>query len=125
LDLEYFFCAIITEGLFKHSKLTHIESYYGKVLVDAYRAEKELSGTGLYLDRRLSGLNFAFRYKQYSVNYDYVYLTQASSQSTPWLNRNVDLIAQSDVNNFPLRGCNVCSVKGFSLGRQAPSGAAA
>ena len=31
-----------------------------------------------------------------------MYLTQASSQSTPWLNRNVDLIAQSDVNNFPL-----------------------
>ena len=39
---------------------------------------------------------------------------------------DTDFLVAAEIREHPFhRGCNVCSVKGFSRGRQAPSGAAA
>ena len=75
VDMNIFFKAIITEGEFTYKKLTNIESYYGQALIDTYKDEKDLTGTGLFLDKKLRKLNRIFLYYDYSDDYDYIFLT--------------------------------------------------
>jgi hypothetical protein len=97
-----FFRAVITEGEFFHERLENLEAYYGAALVETYRAEKELSGTGLFLDRKLRDLNQVFRFKEFSNRFDYIFLTHMCSGLTPWLNRNVDDNEKPDYSEFPI-----------------------
>jgi len=97
-----FFRAVITEGEFVHKRLENFESYYGEALVETYRAEKGLSGTGLFLNRKLRDLNRIFRFKEFSAEFDYIFLTHICSGLTPWLKRKVDDNDRADYKEFPL-----------------------
>lgn len=100
---DIFFRAVITEGEFVYKQLKNIESYYGQALVDTYNAEKMLSGTGLFLNRELTEYNKIFRYKKFSKDFDFIFLTDFCSKLTPWLNRNVDGgNVKPDFKEFPL-----------------------
>ena len=99
---DIYFRAIITEGEFSHNKLNNLEAYYGTALVNAYNAEKSLSGTGLFLDKKLRELNRVFRFKEFSKQFDYIFLTHVCSGITSWLSRNVDENEEPDFKNYPL-----------------------
>lgn len=102
IGTNIFFRAVITEGEFFHHKLENLEAYYGAALVEAYRAEKKLSGTGLFLDRKLRDMNQIFRFKEFSSKLDYIFLTHMCSGLTPWLKRNVDDNEKPDYSEFPM-----------------------
>lgn len=102
IGTNIFFRAIITEGEFIHYQLENIEVYYGAALVEAYRSAKELSGTGLFLDRKLRDLNQVFRFKEFSSKFDYIFLTHRCSGLTPWLERKVDDNERPDYSDYPL-----------------------
>ncbi|MGK5095177.1 hypothetical protein WDW89_24600 [Deltaproteobacteria bacterium TL4] len=102
IGTNIFFRAIITEGEFFHNQLENLAAYYGTALVEAYRAEKKLSGTGLFLDRKLRDLNSVFRFKEFSDKFDYIFLTHMCSGITSWLKRNVDENDRSDYSEFPI-----------------------
>ena len=99
-----FFRAVITEGEFFHSQLTNLQAYFGQALVDAYRSEKSLLGTGLFLDKRLRKYNQVFRFKQHSEKFDYIFLTHYCTGLTSWLERNVDENSGIKQSEFPLPG---------------------
>ncbi len=97
-----FFRAVITEGAFHHKKLKNLESFYGQALVDAYRAEKGLTGTGLFLNNKLRQFNQVFRSRIFSPQFDFVYLTHYSTGLTP---ASEDLLEPASVfanPEFPL-----------------------
>jgi hypothetical protein len=98
------FRAVITYGDFIHRKLKNVEAYYGEALIDAYKSEKNLIGTGLFLDKKLRRFNTIFRYKHFSPDYDFIYLTHSCSRLTSWLKRCVDLNSESDFGEFPIQG---------------------
>lgn len=102
IGTNIFFRAVITEGEFTHKKLENLESYYGAALVEAYRAEKNLSGTGLFLNRKLRDLNQVYRFKEFSSKFDYIFLTHFCSGLTPWLKRKVDNDNSPDDTEYPL-----------------------
>lgn len=70
------FRAIIKEGEFHHEQMMNIEKFYGRTLIDAHRDEKNLIGTGLFLDVALRDFNQIFGYHPFSDRYDFIYLTQ-------------------------------------------------
>jgi hypothetical protein len=78
-----FFRAVITEGSFHHKKLKNLEAFYGQALVDTYRAEKSLSSIGLFLDNKLRRFNQVFRWRIFSPQFDFVYLTHHCTGLTP------------------------------------------
>lgn len=93
---------MITEGEFIHYKLNNLEAYYGPALVESYLAEKKLSGTGLFLDRKLRDLNRIFRFKKFTDKFDYIFLTHMCSGLTSWLCRNVGDNEKPDFSSYPL-----------------------
>jgi len=97
-----YFRAVITEGEFFHDKFENLEAYFGEALVEAYLEEKQLEGTGLYLNNCLRDFNRTFRFKKFSEKFDYIYLTHWCSGITSWLNRNVDEIDKPDFDAYPL-----------------------
>lgn len=97
-----FFRAVITQGNFVHAKLTHLEAYYGEALISANRAEKGLVGTGLFLDRKLRSLQNIFKFKAFSDQYDFVYLTHITSGLLSWRKREVDSDDDDNDASFPL-----------------------
>jgi len=72
-----YFRAVITKGEFKYQKLNHIESYYGKALVDCYNKEKKLKSIGLFIDKKFSKDVVTFKTVEYDVDFNYVILTQS------------------------------------------------
>ena len=74
-----FFRAIITEDDFTHEKLGNLDAFYGPALINAYRAEKKIIGTGLFLQKSLEEYNLCFPHAEYSPEYDFIYLTQRCS----------------------------------------------
>jgi hypothetical protein len=75
-----FFRALITEGEFYCDHMEHIDAFFGQALIDTYRAEKNIIGTGLYLDRCLSSFNQVFQTRRFSDQYYFVYLTHFCSR---------------------------------------------
>ena len=78
-----FFRAVITEGSFHHKKLKNLEAFYGQALVDTYRAEKSIPSIGLFLDNKLRKFNQVFRWRIFSSQFDFIYLTHHSTCLTP------------------------------------------
>lgn len=76
IEKDIYFKAVITEGEFCHNRLKNIDAYFGPALVDTHKVEKDLKGTGLYLDSKLRGFNAFFNYVDCGEGYDYVLLTQ-------------------------------------------------
>ena len=99
-----FFRAVITEGSFHHKKLKNLEAFYGQALIDTYRAEKNLIGIGLFLDNKLRRFNQFFRWRTFSPQFDFIYLTQYSTDLTPTaedLSSPFEPLADPD---FPMSG---------------------
>lgn len=70
------FRAILTYGDFEHHKLGNIESFFGAALVRAYRDEKDLPCTGLFMDNRLVEYSNIFYTTPYSEKYHFVHIMQ-------------------------------------------------
>ncbi len=75
-----FFRAIITEDEFTHEKLNNLDAFYGPALINAYRAEKKIVGTGLFLEKSLEQFNLCFPHEDSLPAHDFIYLTQKSSK---------------------------------------------
>jgi hypothetical protein len=101
---DIFFRAVITEGSFQHKKLKYVKAFYGQALIDTYRAEKNLIAIGLFLDNKLRRFNQFFRWRPFSPQFDFIYLTQHTTNLMPPaedLTSHAELLADPD---FPLTG---------------------
>lgn len=74
LDIQ--FRAILTYGEFSYEKLTNIEAYHGKALINSYNKEKEITGLGLFIDKKISHFNKIFATTQFDKELDFVFLLQ-------------------------------------------------
>jgi len=70
------FRALLTEGVFEHSRLENIQSFFGEALVQAYRYESKITATGLFMDKRLVPHSDIFKTDPYDAQYEYVHLMQ-------------------------------------------------
>lgn len=99
-----YFRAVITEGAFHHSQLQNMQAFYGQALIDAYQKEKAITGTGLYLDRRLEQYDQVFRHRPYSSDFLFVCLTHTLTRLTP---QKADLLEDAALfadPDFPIPG---------------------
>ena len=74
---DYYFRATLVYGEFIHSTPDKVERFYGKALIDAYNKEKQIIGTGLYIDDRCNKYNNIFKTEKYNNDLSFVYLTQS------------------------------------------------
>lgn len=72
-----YFRAIITKGEFKYQKLSNIESYYGKALVECYHTESKIKATGLFIDKNFASNVITFPKIKFNDNFIYVFPNQA------------------------------------------------
>ena len=79
-----YFRAVITHGDFTHYELNGIPCFFGNALVDAYNSEKELKAIGLFIPKQISHHCDIFRYREFSDNYNFVYVTQALNEIELW-----------------------------------------
>jgi len=77
VDMEIQFRAILTYGEFFYERLSNIEAYYGKALVNSYRKEKEINGMGLYIDNKILKYNKIFKTIPFDTDFHFVYLMQS------------------------------------------------
>jgi hypothetical protein len=104
-----FFRAVITEGSFHHKKLKNLEAFYGQALVDTYRAEKSIPSIGLFLENKLRKFNQVFRWRIFSPQFDFIYLTHQCTCLTPTFEESFFPSSISNFNpfvdpEFPLPG---------------------
>lgn len=75
-ELNIQFRAILTYGEFYYEKLTNIEAYHGNALIQTYLKEKEITGLGLYIDKKISHCNKIFATTSFDKDLDFVFLLQ-------------------------------------------------
>lgn len=75
--LNVYFRAVLNRGEFIYRKLSNIESYYGKALIDCYEKEKEIKSIGLFVDKTISKKIITFTVIDFDKNFDFVILNQA------------------------------------------------
>lgn len=68
---------VMTYGQFSHYRLDNVSCYYGPALIDAYRAEKALSITGLLMDEHCRSNCSIFSTLRFSPDWHYAFVTQA------------------------------------------------
>lgn len=73
---EIFFRAVIRCGQFNHAKLENIDAFYGSALIEAYRYEKGIPCTGLFLDNFTAERNAYYPMVRYDSDYQYVLLVE-------------------------------------------------
>ncbi len=71
-----FFRAVLTYGRFDHYKLKNVECFYGPALISAYKREKAIYSTGLFIDNVCNNYNDIFKSSRYDDSLHFVYLTQ-------------------------------------------------
>jgi len=91
-----YFRALITKGEFKYQKLSNIESYYGKALVNCYHAESQIKATGLFVDKNFSSRVITFPKIEFNEQFNYVFPNQALEN----LNILCDGTLPIDYNHF-------------------------
>ena len=70
------FRAILTRGEFKHTKLKHIDAFFGEALVRTYNYEKEIVCMGLFMDVDLVPHSDIFKTTPYDGKYNFVHIMQ-------------------------------------------------
>ncbi len=115
-----YFRAVITEGSFHHKKFENLEAFYGQALIDAYRAEKSIPSIGLFLDNKLRKFNLVFRWRIFSPQYDFIYLTHHCTSLMPTSEESFFPSSLSEFNpfvdpEFPLPGLILTSTGSESL----------
>ncbi|MCL2116878.1 MAG: hypothetical protein FWH27_00475 [Planctomycetaceae bacterium] len=83
-DLGIQFRAILTYGEFFYEKLSHIEKYYGKALVEAHDKEKEINGIGLFIHKDILKYNTNFETVCFDKDLHFVYLMQCMESLLPY-----------------------------------------
>jgi hypothetical protein len=73
---DLYFRAYLTKGEFEHKHLSHLQSFYGEALIRAYRHEKTIECTGLFIDRQLLPECEIFEYEPYDTECCFVHLMQ-------------------------------------------------
>lgn len=68
--------AILLHGDFQHERLENIESFFGDALIDAYRLEKEVQSTGLFIHESAARYNKIFPVASLSDHLSFVFLNQ-------------------------------------------------
>lgn len=71
------FRAVISQGYFRHYQLNEVPCFYGKALVDAYFAEKNIKAIGLFVQNQLIPYSDVFHTTPFNSEYSFVYITQA------------------------------------------------
>lgn len=71
-----FFRAVIRWGQFHHAKLENIDAFYGSALIEAYRYEKTIPCTGLFLDSFTAERNAYYPMVRYDSDHQYVLLAE-------------------------------------------------
>lgn len=108
IEKNIYFKAVITEGEFTFKKLNNIEAYFGQALVETYKAEENLKGTGLYIDSKLRLFNSFFDFVDCGDGYDYVLLTNQLAgikEYTDILPIPVELITQQGLEFGVFQEC--------------------
>lgn len=77
VDLEIQFRAILTYGEFFYERLSNIEAYHGKALVNSYQKEKDINGIGLFIDKNILQYNNIFKTTPFDRDLHFVFLTQS------------------------------------------------
>lgn len=70
------FRAILSYGEFSYEKLTNIEAYHGNALINSYNKEKEITGLGLFIDKKISHFNKIFATTAFDKDLDFVFILQ-------------------------------------------------
>ena len=70
------FRAYICCGEFEHSKMQHIDAFYGPALIHAYQREREIQCTGLFIDNDLVPYLGWFHSSKYDQHSHFVHLMQ-------------------------------------------------
>lgn len=73
---EIAFRAVITMGEFDHYLLNDVAYFYGQALLGAYKAEKKIKCTGLFIDGVCNRRNRIFPTASYDDDWHFVFLTQ-------------------------------------------------
>jgi hypothetical protein len=71
----------LTKGEFEHQYLPNLQAFYGAALIAAYRREKAIESTGLFMDSSLLPDCDIFRYEQYDKDTYFVHLMQSLDQT--------------------------------------------
>ncbi|MDH4389191.1 MAG: hypothetical protein QE269_10765 [Fimbriimonas sp.] len=74
------FRAVLVKGPFTHYNIKSTSCFYGQALINAYRSEKELPYTGLFISREISRRDKIFSTRKVNEDFDFVYITQALQQ---------------------------------------------
>ena len=72
-----YFRAHLTTGEFKVRQLENMQGFYGAALVEAYRREKEIQCTGLFIDDALLAECNIYHCEPYDENSHFVHLMQS------------------------------------------------
>lgn len=74
---EYYFRSVLVYGEFEHEMPNHVERFFGKALIKAYEAEKDILSTGLFIHNLCQKYNDIFFVSRYDDEYSFVYLNQS------------------------------------------------
>jgi len=74
ISQDIHFRAYICCGEFVHSKMRHIEAFYGRALVQSYQRERDIQCTGLFIENELVSYIGEFESDQYDEHSHYVHL---------------------------------------------------
>jgi hypothetical protein len=75
------FRAFLTKGEFEHQQLDNLQAFYGKALVAAYRREKTIDCTGLFIDAPILPDCTIFHYERYDAETYFIHLMQSLDQT--------------------------------------------
>lgn len=73
---DTYFRATLRYGEFSHSTLKHIDAYHGPALIDAYRDERNIPATGVFIHKSVWQHNSVFRTVPFTPNYKFVIINQ-------------------------------------------------
>jgi hypothetical protein len=85
------FRAYICCGEFAHSKMEHIDAFYGAALIRAYTRERDIQCTGLFIDNDLVPYLGWFHSSKYDEHCHFVHLMQS-----------LDNISYENASSYPL-----------------------
>jgi hypothetical protein len=74
---DIFFRAVLVRGEFIHFELNSIPCFFGHALIDAYRSEKQIQATGLFMERAIVPDSDIFKTIPFNDRYNFVFITQA------------------------------------------------
>lgn len=70
------FRSVLTFGAFEHYHLNAVPCFFGPALIRAYKAEKAIKATGLYIDNESNRFNHIFSTARLDDDWSFVFLTQ-------------------------------------------------